>query len=197
MVLSCGADGPAFIHFDPSLDAGAPCVARRPWNHLKVPPIVQATPMAACRGTGQRDVKVQCPQLKQGQLTCDVPEFVRLAQKGETNRVQQLLVQGEDPDCVDGLGFTALHGAAKKGHVRIISLLLEHRASVNACAFGWCGETPLHYACKYGHTDVVQQLLEHGANPTLESREGRTPMQHARKHRQWGAVKLLTAVGVP
>mmetsp|Transcript_103960 Transcript_103960/g.289678 ORF Transcript_103960/g.289678 Transcript_103960/m.289678 type:complete len:278 (-) Transcript_103960:495-1328(-) len=206
MVLADGACGPAFLVFGGGSaalreDAGRASVkATAAVEEAAMLRVAMAAEAAEPRAGGscggppdRRDVAVQCPA--PSRLTCEVPELVRFAQRGEAEEVQRLLAEGEDPNRLDDLGLTALHGAAKKGHGRIVSLLLEHRADVDACAFGWCGETPLHYACKYGHAAVARQLLERGADPLAASREGKTPLQHAHEQRRPGVLALLAAAG--
>jgi len=205
MVLADGACGPAFLVFGgggavPWDGAGrtrakAAALARGPAAATEETSRLWAAMAAeaARPRLDRRDAAVQCPQ--PSQLTCKVPELVRLAQRGEAEEVRRLLAEGADPNQLDDLGLTALHGAAKKGHACIAVLLLERRADVNACAFGWRGETPLHYACKYGHAAVARQLLERGADPLAASREGKTPLQHAREQRRHGVLALLAAAG--
>ena len=60
-------------------------------------------------------------------------------------------------------GWTALHEAAKRGHVDDVRLLLEHGADPNAREPG-DNTTPLHWAAAHGHVDVVRVLLDAGAD---------------------------------
>ncbi len=124
-------------------------------------------------------------------LGCQVPELVRCAERGDTARVLQLLRTGIDADVQDDFGITGLHGAAKKGHVEVASLLLEWRADVQVKTH-W-GETPLHYASKYGRTAVVKLLMSHGADAAAVSAKGQPPADAAREKHHDKTVKLLTA----
>jgi hypothetical protein len=73
-------------------------------------------------------------------------------------------------------GRTALHEAARVGHVAICEALLHGGALVDDCDDD--DETPLHYAAAHGHREVTQLLLTHGANPLLENRfDELTPRQ--------------------
>jgi hypothetical protein len=120
-----------------------------------------------------------------GKMSCNVnvPELIRCAERGEAKSVEVLLGTGEDPNCTDDMGLTALHGAAKKGHHDVVLLLLHHRANANISA--WRGEAPLHYACKYGHRSIVELLLQNGAQPDIKSHDNRTPSAYAadKRHR--------------
>lgn len=114
-------------------------------------------------------------------LRCDVPDVVRLAQRGDAGAVARLLDGGEDPDRADDFGLTALHCAAKKGHGSVVALLLERRADPGSGSRGWRDEAPLHFACKYGHAEVARLLLESRADPAAATSEGRTPQQYAQE----------------
>jgi hypothetical protein len=58
-------------------------------------------------------------------------------------------------------GETALMFAALKGHLKVVKLLLERGAKVNAKDIR--GNTALSYASEKGHAHVCQFLLEHNA----------------------------------
>lgn len=128
-------------------------------------------------------------------LGCHVPALVRAAGRGDLAKVVSLLEQGENPNGRDDFCLTALHGAAKKGHKRIVTLLLLRGAEVNARASGLHGETPLHYACKYGHVDVARVLLTGGADVSAETQDGRTPLQCAREKGHAEIELVLARVG--
>jgi hypothetical protein len=71
----------------------------------------------------------------------------------------------EHPEHVNAIGGpcgTALHAAARRGHLNIVQLLLTHGADVNAP--GLWGRTPLLFASVWGHLEVGRWLLEHGAD---------------------------------
>jgi hypothetical protein len=117
-----------------------------------------------------------------GNLNCNVnvPELIRCAERGEEKAVETLLRNGEDPNSTDDMGIAALHGAAKKGRLNVVLLLLHAQANPNIVA-AWRGETPLHYACKYGHENVARLLLLSKARPDVKSQEDKTPLQYARE----------------
>eukprot|EP01112_Ceratiomyxa_fruticulosa_P021510 TRINITY_DN758_c0_g2_i4.p1 TRINITY_DN758_c0_g2~~TRINITY_DN758_c0_g2_i4.p1 ORF type:complete len:517 (-),score=88.11 TRINITY_DN758_c0_g2_i4:102-1652(-) len=59
---------------------------------------------------------------------------------------------------------TALHISASRGHEKILSVLLDHGADIDATdRDDW---TPLHIACSKGNRSVVEVLLSRGANRT-------------------------------
>lgn len=74
-------------------------------------------------------------------------------------------------------GDTALHAAARRGHVQAARVLLEHGADTEAVGQGSCLFTPLHEAARHGHAELARVLLEHGGAGQCEER-----------HRQDGAA---------
>jgi len=91
------------------------------------------------------------------------------AQYGHCSVVETLLrhseaVPGQRQDMVDvpnKLGQTALHEAAKRGHVAIAAALIFAGAAVDA-PDRW-NNRPLHYAALHGHTTVVALLASRPA----------------------------------
>ena len=53
----------------------------------------------------------------------------------------------------DDHGFSPLHWAAKEGHFKIVELLMQRGARINATNRG--DDTPLHLAAAHGHRDIV------------------------------------------
>jgi len=68
-------------------------------------------------------------------------------------------------------GFTALHVAAKYGHLEAMRLLLQDkRVDVNIT--GKNGLTPLHVATHYDNFDVIMMLMQHSANTHAVAKVG-------------------------
>jgi ankyrin repeat protein len=72
-------------------------------------------------------------------------------------------------------GLTALHFAARQGHVATVKALLAGGADVNLVSPG-DDTSPLLIAMINGHFDLAMYLLEQGADPRLASRAGATPL---------------------
>mmetsp|Transcript_22576 Transcript_22576/g.51034 ORF Transcript_22576/g.51034 Transcript_22576/m.51034 type:complete len:133 (-) Transcript_22576:264-662(-) len=107
------------------------------------------------------------------------------------SEVTKLLSAGGSPEKYED-PFTAdvcLHVAANKGHVQIVSLLLDHKADVNRQ--NKLGSTALHCAAGYGLVEVVQRLLEAGAVKTVRDLEGKTPCDLAKAYGKTEVVRLL------
>ena len=73
-----------------------------------------------------------------------------------------------------GLGETAVHIAAAAGNVKMLEMLLTHKADPNA--EDHVRETPLHYAAMSGTSESIKPLLTRGAEPQVESAFCETPL---------------------
>lgn len=77
-------------------------------------------------------------------------------------------------------GHTALHWAGAKGHAHVLrQLLLSQPAGARGAAAALnartlSGTTPLHLACAFNQPEAARVLLAAGADPELESLDGRT-----------------------
>jgi ankyrin repeat protein len=82
-------------------------------------------------------------------------------------------------DLLDDYHNTPLTFAAFLGHVKVVRLLLEHKAEANSQDKK--GRTPLHDAIrgsglKADRLQMVQLLLKHGANANTRNHKQRTPL---------------------
>ncbi|CAK4495159.1 unnamed protein product [Aphanomyces euteiches] len=102
-----------------------------------------------------------------------------LAAAGDVASVQYYLRKGVQPDVLGeyyiGLNQrTPLHWAAVMGRVRVVEILLQHRATVDFA--DRMGRTPLHWAARHDRTAVVKALLAAGANPMRQDYHHMTPL---------------------
>jgi ankyrin repeat protein len=93
--------------------------------------------------------------------------------------VRLLLERGADPfsSTCKKTGLTPLLISCYQGHLEVVRWLLGHpsaKANINHCNLD--GHTALSYACHYGRAGVVRALLENGADPTIATNSGHTPM---------------------
>ena len=72
-------------------------------------------------------------------------------------------------------GFTALHYAAREGHIDAVRILVETGAEIDQVSAG-DESTPLLVAVINGNYDLAQQLLESGADPNIVSDDGAGPL---------------------
>jgi ankyrin repeat protein len=99
----------------------------------------------------------------------------------------------------DEAGTPLIHHAVEALHPRIVSLLLEHGASIASTDPN--AETPLHRladmrqvpAGKAGKMATL--LLDHGADPNARNWDHVTPLHQAVRARNFGVVEVLLARG--
>ena len=88
---------------------------------------------------------------------------------------------------------TAMHVAARAGHVDILSLLLENGAEVDIR--GRFGHTPLHRATENGKLEAGRCLLDHGADINARNENDETPLFDAMSSRQVEFARMLLERG--
>ena len=105
--------------------------------------------------------------------------LIDAARTGDIETARLLIQNGAAIDTARGDGMTALHWAAKEGHLEIVSLLLDAEAETEpGTRIG--SYTPLHLAARGGHASVAARLIEAGANPNaITSTSGVTPLHLA------------------
>jgi ankyrin repeat protein len=102
------------------------------------------------------------------------------AANGHEDMVAFLLSKGADATIQpDEGGGPPLEEAMTDGHVGVAQLLLEHMGVQDIDTRSSQGKTGLYYAAGNGHEDMVAFLLSKGANATITSDEGLTPLMEA------------------
>ncbi|MGH7832599.1 MAG: ankyrin repeat domain-containing protein, partial [Candidatus Binatia bacterium] len=121
-------------------------------------------------------------------------EVHRLVAQGRVEQLRDAL--GANPSAVnekDKEGRTPLHSAAAGGNAKVVAVLLEKHADVNARAPD--DSTPLHYAAAGGHLSVAELLLAAGADPHRKDKKGFTPVQRAPKRSRAMRELIQKAMG--
>ena len=95
--------------------------------------------------------------------------------------VKQLLANNADVNVQTSIGYTPLHGAAKKGRSEVVLLLLDKGAGFYATTQvkGVCDQTALHFAVSgksEEHTTTVVILLIKGADVDAKTASGEAPL---------------------
>lgn len=125
--------------------------------------------------------------------------YVCRGDKGEhPEKVVRLLKLGADIDVKSSKGKTALHCAAKAGFIKVIEVLIENGATIDATDNN--GETPLMEAIRstIKRTDkqlsAIVTLLENGANANFKNKKGITPLQIAKHKRRDGTEDIVRSL---
>ncbi|KAJ7627856.1 ankyrin repeat-containing domain protein [Mycena polygramma] len=108
-------------------------------------------------------------------------DIVRLlVEKGADVNAVFLLKHGADVNAVGGKYGSALQGAASKGHVDVLRILLAHRADVNRVNAN--GNSALQDAAWHGDVNTLRVLLEHGADVNTVDATGNSALQDAARY---------------
>lgn len=106
--------------------------------------------------------------------------------KGQLDFVEKMIKKGAD---INKTGWTPLHYAASTGQVKVISLLLQNNAYIDAESPN--GTTPLMMASMYGTAAAVRLLLEEGADPLLRNQQSLTALQFAQRANRPDSAEAL------
>jgi ankyrin repeat protein len=108
-----------------------------------------------------------------------------------------LLAHGCDVHIRDGCNETALHYAARKGHILCLKRLIEAGSEVYYNYYRYdnkiykFGNTVLHQAAKQGHIECVKILLDAGCDVNIINLQGLTVLHLASQNNHPECVKLF------
>lgn len=120
--------------------------------------------------------------------SADESPLMMASLKGQLELAAKLIDKGAD---VNKTGWAPLHYAATRGHVEVMSLLLENHAYIDAESPN--GTTPLMMAAHYGTPGAVKLLLEAGADPSIKNKLGLTAIDFAQRANRQEAAELIAA----
>ena len=120
----------------------------------------------------------------------DAP-IVMAAYLGNPKIVRLLLQAGADVTAVDpGMQATALHAAAYAGRSEAAALLIEYHVAIDKQG-PKNGYTALHDAIWQGNVETARILVDAGANLTLRSHNGETPLAFAKSKNQGAIAEMI------
>ncbi|CAG9784425.1 unnamed protein product [Diatraea saccharalis] len=116
---------------------------------------------------------------------------------GDKGRVEHLIEKSNNAtrtvNAPDNSGYTALHYAAKSGHIDICGILLKYGACINAQTRSGKA-TPLHKAATAGKITTVKFLIESGATVDTQDVDGQTILHKAVENKRNELVSFLLNV---
>jgi uncharacterized protein len=117
--------------------------------------------------------------------------LIMAAYLGHTKVLSTLLEAGADVGVLDpGMQATALHAAAYAGHAEACKLLLAHGVELDRQG-PHNGYTALHDAVWQGNLEAATVLVQAGADRTIRSKQGLTPLALAKANQQRALITLL------
>ena len=113
---------------------------------------------------------------------------------GDAAGVMQLMgAAGADLNARNKRRQTPLHISVNKGHIDVVSVLLEH--SCHTSLQDSEGDTPLHDAISKKRDDMISILLDHGADVRLANNSGFNSLHHASLRGNSSSLRLMLSQG--
>lgn len=117
--------------------------------------------------------------------------LIMAAYLGHIEVLSALLDAGADVGVLDpGMQATALHAAAYAGHAKACALLINHGVELNRQG-PVNGYTALHDAVWQSNLEAASVLVQAGADRTIRSKQGQTPLALAKANKQQALITLL------
>ncbi|XP_005094682.1 ankyrin-3 [Aplysia californica] len=117
------------------------------------------------------------------------PALVLAASLGQLKTLLYLLDIGQAPNQRDDQGWSALHFACVRGHDKMVELLLDQDADVNALT--GCNSSPLALAVFNRHSTVALSLIAYGCQVNTFDDDLDTPLHFATFNGNKDVVRAL------
>ena len=116
-------------------------------------------------------------------------QLIVSAFQGNLSEIKKALSRGADVNYETLEGFSALVIASKNGHHKIVKLLIENRADIDALQ---TGKSALMHAIENGHHKTVKLMLKNGAKvDLLDTLHWKTALMYAINCAQFEVVNML------
>jgi ankyrin repeat protein len=89
--------------------------------------------------------------------------------------------------------WTALHMASNNGHYKVVEVLLNNEANIEAKTT--MSRTPLHISCLRGYFEIVKLLVDSGASINSTDNDFNTPLHYISEHGYPEILKFLLDKG--
>lgn len=122
-------------------------------------------------------------------------EFLKAAEKGDVNRLKEMLKKGAHLSARNNFGVTALIWAANNGHLEAVRFLLDQGLDIEQPSNNL--KTPLMWAARWGHLPVVHFLLDRGASMEFFDDDGCNALMNAAFNGHTAVVEELIERGSP
>lgn len=132
--------------------------------------------------------------IEAGERGSRMTPLAQAAFSGSTETAAVLLQRGASVGVRCWEGETSLHLAAKRGHVEVVRLLLDHGADINE-AGNASHSTALHCAVMKSRVEVGALLLQRGADPNKKDEPGYAPLHWAAREKNALLVQRLLEHG--
>ncbi|MES2625988.1 MAG: ankyrin repeat domain-containing protein [Pseudomonadota bacterium] len=120
-------------------------------------------------------------------------DLVKLAERGQTEQIRQMLKDGADVNSKLNDGSTTLHWAVLNDQQDVVKMLLD--AGADPLAVNRNGISPLFLAAQNGNEVIVASLLDAGADPNTLAENGETILMTAAHTGKAEVVNVLLENG--
>lgn len=132
---------------------------------------------------------IESPRIKvELRNASDESPLMMAAFKGYLDIAKRLIEKDAD---VNKPGWAPLHYAATNGQLKLMELLLEQHAFIDAQSPN--GTTPLMMAASYGSPEAVKLLIEAGADLRMRNQKGLSALDFAQGAERTDAAELITS----
>ena len=110
-------------------------------------------------------------------------DLFRALKADDNKRIAEIIEEHDDfSKVVNGLGWTAIHLAARYGDVQVLQKIWRMRPQPPIGQKTNDGQTALHIAAIFGELDATQWLVGHGIDPQAVDKNNRTAKDIAKRY---------------